>query len=161
MLRPLREQLRQMMTGLDVSRTPVIRRSDEADMLLATDLPLLVNEAIMNDFLPRLAEAGWQTRMHRGWLLLDHAVAVPAIEGTPIGEAACVISLLERHPGGGNNAELIRLLAKAPEQGEKQMQRLFLDLHRRFAGMLREHRHLPEKLIPYVRYAALTERRRP
>lgn len=68
-----------------MSRPPVIRRSDEPDMLLATDLPLLTGEDSLLLFLRRAQENGWQTRMLKGWLLLDREPPLPRTEGQPSG----------------------------------------------------------------------------
>lgn len=57
-----------MLETVPTLRRPALRRSEDANALFATDLPLLADTA---DFC-RLAEKhGWRTWMHGGWLLLD------------------------------------------------------------------------------------------
>ena len=57
-----------MLATVPTLRRPALRRSEDANALFATDLPLLADAA---DFC-RLAEKhGWQTWIHGGWLLLD------------------------------------------------------------------------------------------
>ena len=57
-----------MLATVPTLRRPALRRSEDANALFATDLPLLADAA---DFC-RLAEKhGWQTWMQGGWLLLD------------------------------------------------------------------------------------------
>ena len=57
-----------MLAIVPTLRRPALRRSEDANALFATDLPLLADAA---DFC-RLAEKhGWRTWMQGGWLLLD------------------------------------------------------------------------------------------
>ena len=161
MLTPLRKRLRELMAEMPCRRPPVLRRSDAQDMLLATDLPLLTEEASLSALLSRLEAEGWRTRQERGWLLLDHALEAPPCTGEPEGEGACVLRLLSLHPGGGMDEDTARLLARAEEQGPRQTERLLSDLHHRYAAMLRLHLPLPEELIPYVRHAALRQLSQP
>lgn len=57
-----------MLATVPTLRRPALRRSEDANALFATDLPLLADAA---DFC-RLAEKhGWRTWIHGGWLLLD------------------------------------------------------------------------------------------
>lgn len=57
-----------MLATVPTLRRPALRRSEDANALFATDLPLLADAA---DFC-RLAEKhGWRTWMQGGWLLLD------------------------------------------------------------------------------------------
>lgn len=68
MLTALRQELQEMLATVPTLRRPALRRSEDANALFATDLPLLADAA---DFC-RLAEKhGWRTWIHGGWLLLD------------------------------------------------------------------------------------------
>ena len=87
-----------MLATVPTLRRPALRRSEDANALFATDLPLLADAA---DFC-RLAEKhGWRTWMQGGWLLLDKLPNPPdmptKIPDAP-GELGCCLSLLARHP---------------------------------------------------------------
>ena len=87
-----------MLATVPTLRRPALRRSDDANALFATDLPLLADAA---DFC-RLAEKhGWRTWIHGGWLLLDKLPNPPdmptKIPDAP-GELGCCLSLLSPDP---------------------------------------------------------------
>ena len=159
MLKRMRDELRLLMADIPARRPPALRRSDAPDMLLATDLPLLTGMDALAVFLSRLDAADWRYRIQGQWLLLDHEPPVPPVCPGPLhGEAACVALLLEKHPGGGSDPELLRRLLKAAEQGPRKTEPLMEQLHGRLAGMLRQKQPLPDGLLPYIRYAAQAER---
>ena len=83
-----------MLATVPTLRRPALRRSEDANALFATDLPLLADAA---DFC-RLAEKhGWRTWMQGGWLLLDKLPNPPdmptKIPGAP-GELGCCLRCL-------------------------------------------------------------------
>ena len=121
-----------MLATVPTLRRPALRRSEDANALFATDLPLLADAA---DFC-RLAEKhGWQTWIHGGWLLLDKLPNPPdmplQIPDVP-GELGCCLSLLARHPDDTADGTL----------------------HRDLAARLRTHNPLPGRLLPYLCRAA-------
>ena len=74
-----------MLATVPTLRRPALRRSEDANALFATDLPLLADAA---DFC-RLAEKhGWRTWIHGGWLLLDKLPNPPDMP-TKIPDACC------------------------------------------------------------------------
>ncbi len=155
MLTALRREVREALDAADTSRPPALRRAGRAEALLATDLPETASEDAVARFSALLTRRGWQVTRQGAWLLLDHPIEPPAIEGEiPPGELGCCASLLSRHPGPDAPAERIRALAKAAEAG--QAERLCGAWHREFAAMLRRGEELPGGLLPYL-YAAARE----
>lgn len=152
MLTALREAVSRAMEGLPVSRRPALRRSDDRDALLATDLPLTTDAASLACFTTRLEKLGWRIRPWQGWLLLDREVPPPEyrVPAALEGETGCCISLLLRHPGGEADAALVRDVVKAAECGRPALTRLCARLHAEWAEALREHRNLPGGLLPYL-----------
>ena len=159
MMQSAREALRGAMAGIEVLRPPVIRRSDEPEWMLATDLPGLTSEEGLNRFCEHVTASGWRHQRRGDWLLLDHLGALPTAgrpEGKITGEAASVISLLERHPDSAMDEKLLRMIAKRAEEGEAALENLCRSLHRDLAGRLRRGEALPGMLLPYL-YAAWTK----
>ncbi len=153
MLRSLRAQAQEALASVPALRKPALRRSDRADALLATDLPLAAEDAAVEAFRRCMEERGWQVWTEKGWLLMD--APVPAPEALPVsasGELGCCISLLQRHGGGDAPREAIRAIVKAAEAG--QIERLCAQLHREWAAALRLHQPLPGGLLPYLCRAA-------
>ena len=104
-----------MLATVPTLRRPALRRSEDANALFATDLPLLADAA---DFC-RLAEKhGWRTWMQGGWLLLDKLPNPPdmptKIPDAP-GELGCCLSLLARHPDDTVDDTLLRALLKSAD----------------------------------------------
>lgn len=153
MLRELRLQVTCALNETPASRKPALRRSDSPDALLATDLPLVADKAAVEAFAARLTAQGWRVFPgSNNWLLLDAEVPVPQVVGDfhPQGEAACCISILQRHLGNGDARERIRALVKAAEAGRQPLERLCAALHGDLAAMLRRHERLPGGLLPYL-----------
>lgn len=152
MLKALRAQVQAELYAVPARRKPALRRSDEPDALLATDLTLIAEEADVAAFVQTTAAHGWRTRLHNGWLLLDAPVPVPEAD-MPLdlaGECGCCISLLVRHPDDGPAEVAIRALVKAADAGRPYVERLCSQLHGRLAGDLRQHAPLPGALLPYL-----------
>lgn len=68
MLSALRKELQELLATVPTLRRPALRRSEDANALFATDLPLLADAG---GFLPTAEKHGWRTWMQGGWLLLD------------------------------------------------------------------------------------------
>lgn len=152
MLTALRHQVQAALYTVSAKRKPALRRSDEPDALLATDLPLIAEEPEVAAFVQVMAAQGWRTRPHRGWLLLDAPVPVPE-EDMPqclTGECGCCITLLTRHAGDAPAELYIRAAVKAAEAGKQYFERLCSQLHGDFAVRLRRHEPLPGALLPYL-----------
>ena len=150
----LRQELQEMLATVPTLRRPALRRSEDANALFATDLPLLADAA---DFC-RLAEKhGWRTWMQGGWLLLDKLPNPPdmptKIPGAP-GELGCCLSLLARHPDDTADGTLLRALLKSADAGGQAMEKYCRMLHRDLAARLRTHNPLPGRLLPYLCRAA-------
>lgn len=165
MLAPWRTQMQQLLAQTPVTRKAALRRSDDAQALLATDLPLVASAEALADFRQRAEENGWRVWEKNGWLLLDHAL--PAPEDVPdasgaTGEVAACLSLLCRHADGqAPEATLLRALAKAEEQGNMAVERFCRMLHQQLAARLREHQPLWDGLRPYLCHAAQKRRKAP
>lgn len=159
MLDDMRRELREALNTCRVSRPAVLRRSDRPDMLLACDLPTVAEEAEVTAFIYTEEEQGWTVRCEAGWLLLDKPIPVPAWpEARPqaSGEAANVISLLERHRNENEDLIAVRAVVKAAEAGPQKLERLCRQLHGDWAERLRMDRPLPGALLPYL-YEAVKE----
>ncbi|MBQ8555750.1 MAG: hypothetical protein IJ438_07755 [Clostridia bacterium] len=163
MLTALRCEVQSALAETSSSRKPALRRSDAPDALLATDLPLIADADAQQAFIRRLEGMGWRVLARSGWFLLDKPVPAPqcAISPHAAGECACCISLLARHPDGGDAASAIRAVVKAAESGAQPFERLCAQLHRHLAAALRRHEPLPGALLPYLCQACyhLYERR--
>lgn len=165
MLKALREQASDALMSVPARRRPALRRSDAPGALLATDLPLVSEEAAVAAFTEQMQALGWRVfRAENGWLLLDAPVPVPAAlpPDRPEGEYACCISLLQRHPDACDASAQIRALVKAAEAGAQPFTRLCAQLHADFAARLRRHELLPGALLPYLyqAYHDLYDRRK-
>lgn len=151
MLKQLRQIVQEQLADLPARRRPALRRCDAPDMLLATDLPLIADEATVRRFLHRMEDKGWRTRMERGWLLMDASVPSPEQWCVPPrleGESGCCISLLLRHPGDLVWPEQLRALLKAAESDH--LERYCIALHKELAACLRRHETLPGALLPHL-----------
>lgn len=163
MLTALRAGLNEAMAALPAARKPALRRADSDDWLLCTDLPGLMEERLLTAFIAQLAEEGWTCGVIRGWLYFDHAVTVPEadVQAPLQGEAACVQSLLLRHPDDQQDAVAIRRLCKAQEQGMRKVEACCRALHAELAERLRCHQPLPSRLLPYLVNAAYQKEETP
>ena len=152
MLTALRRQVQSVLYAVPVSRKPALRRSDAADALFATDLPLIAEADAVQGFIADMEQRGWTVVERNGWLLLDAAVPVPeyAVTTAPAGECGCCISLLLRHMDDAPAEEHIRAVVKAADAGKQPFERLCGQLHGEFAAQLRQHQPLPGKLLPYL-----------
>lgn len=152
MLTALRETAWAELAVTPAARKPALRRSDDPEALLATDLPLIADAAAVEAFLSRMTARGWRVWRAGDWLLLDAEVPPPESgePAAPGGEPGCCVSLLMRHPEGAPDRALIRAVAKAAEEGYPALERLCGRLHAAWAAALREHRDLPGGLLPYL-----------
>lgn len=152
MLAALRLQVQTALYAVPARRKPALRRTDAPDALLATDLPLIADEASVEAFTDVLIGLGWRVTQRAGWFQLDADVPVPEAELTelPQGEVGCCISLLLRHPGEECPAELIRRVVKAADAGRQPFERLCGQLHAEMAAQLRRHEALPGGLVKYL-----------
>lgn len=151
MLTMLRAEAQEMLLRVPARRRPALRRTDVPGFLLATDLPLAADEASVTAFTDAMIAQGWRVERQGSWLQLDCPVPVPSYS-LPLmqGEAGCCLSLLLRHPEGGDSGEMIRCVVKAADAGRIPFERLCGQLHGELAAMLRQHMPLPDGLIPYL-----------
>ena len=152
MLTALRAEIQAALEEIPASRKPALRRSDDPDALLATDLPQVAGSADVARWKARLAKDGWRAWEKGGWLLLDADVPAPAyrLPGDRRGELGCCVSMLLRHPEGGADRRAVRAVVKAAESGRPALEKLCGLLHAEWAQALREHRNLPGGLLPYL-----------
>lgn len=152
MLTALRTQVQRVLYAVPAKRKPALRRSDAAEALFATDLPLIAEEAAVAVFTADMTGLGWTVSMRNGWLTLDAPVPAPtyAMPDAPAGECGCCISLLRRHQDDAPAEEFIRALVKAADSGRLPFERLCGQLHGEFAARLRRHEALPGALLPYL-----------
>ena len=155
MLTALRAKVQDVLYAMPARRKPALRRSDVADALFATDLPLVAEKEAADAFIKEMKACGWTVRERSGWLTLDAAVPVPACETPkePAGECGCCISLLQRHPEDAPAEACIRAVVKAADAGKQPFERLCGQLHGEFAQCLRNHQPLPGRLLPYMCWA--------
>lgn len=152
MLTALRTQVQSALYAVPAKRKPALRRSDLAEALFATDLPLVTDVAQVEAFCIHMTELGWRCGLHNGWLTLDADIPAPdaSIPDAPSGECGCCISLLLRHAEDAPAAEIIRAVVKAADAGRQPFERLCGQLHAAFAERLRRHEKLPNALLPYL-----------
>lgn len=167
MLREQRQAMQVLLQGITSRRKPALRRSDDPDALLATDLPLVAETQEVARFCALCRQEGWHVWPSGGWLLLDHALPAPACSAEEMqrllaateGDMHCCLSLLLRHPEGGEvPPEVLRALLKAEEAGIQPLNRFCRALHGQLAEQLRLHQPLPDGLLPYLCHAAKKER---
>lgn len=161
MLTALRAEAAALLSACPTRRRPALRRSDDPTFLLATDLPLAAEAAVAEAFTHQMEAQGWRIVPRGGWLLMDHALPMPADPGlaTAPGEMGCALWLLRRHPGGEAPADALRALVKAAEAGPGPLERLCREWHAAWAEALRRHITLPGGLAPYLA-AAIDKQRR-
>ena len=156
MLSGLRAEIQHLLYAVPAGRKPALRRASTTEDLFATDLPLVAVPQAVEAFLEAMHKAGWQHRLHNGWICLDAPVPVPAsvMPSRLMGECGCCIAILERHAGEVSLAENeIRRLVKAVDAGVQPFERECASLHGELAVRLRMHQPLPVALLPYLRYA--------
>lgn len=152
----LRRELTELLTVPQGSRRPVIRRSLQEMWLYATDVPLLFEGSVLEHMLHALAGAGWAYEQDGYWMQLRKTAQEPPEDwytGTFGPEAACCLSLLERHQGsGGEPSEKVQyMLIKAGEEGEKAYEEACAAIHREWAERLRKGNSIPEISRRYFR----------
>ncbi len=154
-----RMELKALLEAAGACRPPALRRSRREDTLYATDLPGLVSPEAAVRFLKRAAESGWQGQSAAGWLHLSRRAEHPPegrFAGPSGNEAACCLSLLERHgaghrkdgsllraEAGGEETLLAFLLIKAGEEGPEAYEKACARLHGDWAERLRRKQALP------------------
>ena len=152
MLSALRRTVQEELAKWPVSRKPALRRSDDPEALLATDFPMVADDAAVDQLMAELSGHGWRIWRQGAWLLLDIAVPIPAYHVPSLfhGELGCCIFLLLKYAEGPAEPCLIRQVVKAAECGRSELERLCGQWHAQWAEALREHRHLPVGLLPYL-----------
>ena len=140
-----RNEIARLLDSVNTSRKPCVRRSNESDSLLATDLPLVTDTEGVRLFRNLAGECGWTVRTGKnGWLMLDRVperMTVVSSRGT---EALACASLLERHSYKEPDAVIWRELVKACEEGKNVEERAFARLHALIAERLKSHAPLPD-----------------
>jgi len=143
----LRKELRILLADLKSYRMPAVRRSRHEDWLYDTDLPALCEETELKRAISVLAEAGWETESEQEWMHVRKAAEEPPcgwFNGTFGPEAACCLSLLNRHLTCGKGKEAVQImLIKAGEEGEKAYESACETLHSCWAEKLRRKEKLP------------------
>ena len=155
MLTALRVQVQAVLYAVPAKRKPALRRSDAADALFATDLPLVAASDAVEAFCEKIADMGWRSELRNGWLVMDAPIPVPeyTIPANMAGACGCCISLLLRHMDDIPAAEEIRAVVKAADAGKQPLDKLCSQLHGDFARRLRQHQPLPGSLLPYLCHA--------
>ena len=98
----LRKELAALLDNSGAQRKPALRRSLREDWLYATDYPALCSGSMPETVMEQLKTAGWETAPDGDWLQLRKPAGEPPedwYEGSFGPEAACCLSLLERHAG--------------------------------------------------------------
>ncbi len=159
MLTDLRLQLTALMAAAQPLRKPALRRASAPQWLLSSDLPQLLPLGSLRAFKEAARRADWRMEEADGWLYFDHPLPLPPSSPEPLlsGEAACVASLLRRHPSDVMDEDALRALAKAAEQGGAPLEAYCHQLHMRCATLLRCHQPLPARLLPYLLAAYATK----
>jgi hypothetical protein len=143
----LRKELTRLLSERPLSRMPSVRRSRSEEWLYASDFPGLCTAEEQEKIADRLREYGWETAVTEGWALLRKPAEEPPEGWYSDGfgpEAACCLSLLDRHAERGNSAEAAqRMLIKAGEEGGKAYETACAALHREWAERLRKREPLP------------------
>ena len=155
MLTALRHELRARLDALPVARPAVVRRARDAAWLFASDVPNLLNSQDLCALLQSLQSNGWTASVGAdGWLRLDHRIALPeslsTVPGVDTAELDCLLSLLARHPSDLKDADTLRSLCKAWEEGAIAFNRCIRHLHGSLAVCLRDRMPLPGSLTPYL-----------
>lgn len=158
MLRALRRQVQACLASVPCRRRPALRRTDNPDFLLMTDLPQAASTQDVAAFAEGMRRLGWTVAEIPSWLLLDCPIPAPLcrVPDSYPGETGCCLWILRQHPGGDAPPDMLRALVKAAEQGAPQVEKLCSAWHGQLAAMLRRHQPLPGGLLPYL-CAALKE----
>ena len=149
-----RNELTALMDISGFQRKPALRRSNLNEYLLATDYPMTADKQSVQSFIIAAEQAGWQTKEDRGWIHLNRAPQFEAAEQIPDPgpEAACCLSLLNRHPDGRTASDgcTERMLLKAMEEGSTACEHICRKLHCEWAVLLRSHSGLPDIDIRFL-----------
>ena len=143
---PWRDDLRSLLSMYPARRPPALRRSLLEDWLFATDFPRCAEEKEARSFYRQAEKRGWEVLDADGWFHLRRKEAdCPEnwFPEEPEGEAACLRELLRRHPGSADPRHEIIMLLKAREEGQASWEETCRQLHRQFAGRLRDQEPLP------------------
>lgn len=156
MLTALRHELCARLDALPVARPAVLRRAREEAWLFASDVPALLDSQDLCALHQSLQADGWTASVGAdGWLRLDHRIALPEslspVPSVDTAELDCLLSLLARHPSDLEDADSLRSLCKAWEEGAIAFNRCIRHLHGSWAVCLREYKPLPGCLTPYLR----------
>ncbi len=142
----LRMELEALTKACMTFRPATVRRSLKDHMLYATDLPCLLTDCELTEWIRMASGNGWRSEQDRDWLLLDHDIpdALPGKFRGPFGnEAGCCASLLRRQCGTGNGNDVKRRLVKAGEEGAEAYEQICRELHEEWAARLRKGEPLP------------------
>lgn len=145
----LRKELAELLAVPQDSRRPAIRRSLQEMWLYVTDVLLLYGGSAPDDLLHALSCAGWEYAQDGYWMQLRKTAHEPPEDwyaGTFGPEAACCLSLLERHPVSDcePSGKAQRMLIKAGEEGEKAYEETCAAIHREWAELLRKGYSIPK-----------------
>jgi len=144
----LRKELTEILALLPEGRKPALRRSLREEWLYAADVPVISGGDVPAALRKALTGADWEYLQEGDWLQLRKPAYEPP-EGWyagPFGpEAACCLSLLDRHPARSDEPAdpVQRKLIKAGEEGKKAYEETCAALHREWAERLRQGRPLP------------------
>ncbi len=145
----LRKELQELIRIPQTTRPPVLRRSLQEDWLYSTDLPSVSDSENLTLFLEAIRNKGWEYTEEKGWILTRKPAEEPPegwYDGLLGPEAACCLSLLERHEKQATDEPeaIQRTLIKAGEEGEKKYEEVCAGIHRNWAERLRRGEPLPE-----------------
>ena len=145
-LAPWRQQVQDCFPSIGLARKPALRRSPRADALLSVDLPACGTPEAQSLFLSRLSLWDWHARTEAGWTHLcpaDLCLPEEIFGKDSSGEAACLRTLLLRHPGKADSRNETLLLLKAREESPRSWEDACRRLHQDFARRLRKKESLP------------------
>lgn len=142
MMKELRKELLEAISALPFDRVPIIRRSNNPNYLLTSDLPLHIPKNVLDAFIRKMTEDGWTvTITGNNWIEVDKKL-IYKIGGTISGnEASCCARLLEKHPGNADEHKTERDILKAKDANK--LEECCRSLHRSWAEALRRGDELP------------------
>ena len=139
---PWRQELNRLLSSLEASRPPALRRSLSPDYLYATDLPLCASSEACDTFRARASAIGWESIPSGSWINLRKSSSLFPRgwwDSLPReGEPACVADLLRRHPSLRLSRSQSCLLLKAREEGPASLEKASRSVHQDLARHLRE-----------------------
>ena len=147
-----RQDLNRLLSAMETSRPPALRRSLSPDFLYATDLPLCASPRACDAFRSRADAAGWESTLSGAWINLRPTdLLFPSVWWEclpPEGEPACVASLLRRHPSLRLSLPQSFLLLKALEEGPSSLEKAARSVHQDLARGLREKGRRENSMVP-------------